>query len=348
MERFSIDESGYTGFDLLNPQQRFQGATAVSITNEDAAQLIKNYFPKLQASELKYNHLARRASYREPLLNLQRDVLSQNKCVTYVCDKRYLLTLLFLDYAVEPFYYLRGLNFYEDGQNYALGSILYLLGPTILGEGGFNGIMTAFQRAVRNKTSKDLDDLVAAVRHTMWGDIPEALGPLAHSAPECLRAIADPELSTDIAFVVLESLVSRMEIMASGNYRVEHDQSENLLKYHTLLQQLIAHEDHAVFHHTSITNTKFPLKLTKVAQVDSKESPAVQIADIMIGAAVEAVYSLTGRGKQSATAQDLMRLYAEDQFIFLMPDLDIEAHKEFRRNTQAGELIDYFAKHFHK
>lgn len=24
-----IDESGYTGFDLLNPEQRFQGATAV-------------------------------------------------------------------------------------------------------------------------------------------------------------------------------------------------------------------------------------------------------------------------------------------------------------------------------
>jgi len=32
MERFSIDESGYTGFDLLNPDQRFQGATAISIT----------------------------------------------------------------------------------------------------------------------------------------------------------------------------------------------------------------------------------------------------------------------------------------------------------------------------
>ena len=348
MERFSIDESGYTGFDLLNPQQRFQGATAVSITNEDAAQLIKKHFPKLQASELKYSSLAKRASYRDPLLNLQRDVLSRNKCITYVCDKRYLLTLLFLDYAVEPFYYAGGLDFYEDGQNYALGSILYLLGPTILGEGGFDGIMTAFQRAVRNKTSKDLDDLVAAVRRTRWEDIPEALGPLAHSAPECLRAIADQELSTDIAFVVLHSLVSRMEIMASGSYRVEHDQSKNLLNYHTLLQRLIAHDDQAVFHQASITGIEFPLKLTEVAQVDSKKSPAVQIADIMIGAAVEAVNSLSGRGKQSATAQDLMNLYADDQFIFLMPDLNIEAQKEFRRNTQAGEVIDYFAKHFHK
>ncbi len=32
MECFRIDESGYTGFDLLNLEQRFQGAAAITIT----------------------------------------------------------------------------------------------------------------------------------------------------------------------------------------------------------------------------------------------------------------------------------------------------------------------------
>ena len=55
--------------------------------------------------------------------SLQRDLLTHYKCVTYVCDKRFLLLLLmFADYAVEPFYYERGINFYEDGQNYAMAS----------------------------------------------------------------------------------------------------------------------------------------------------------------------------------------------------------------------------------
>mgnify|MGYP002682784146 CR=1 FL=1 len=35
MECFHIDESGYTGFDLLNAEQRFQGATAVAIEPTD-------------------------------------------------------------------------------------------------------------------------------------------------------------------------------------------------------------------------------------------------------------------------------------------------------------------------
>lgn len=58
MECFHIDESGYTGFDLLNPEQRFQGAIAVAITDDEAARLIRTHFPKLQAPELKYHALA--------------------------------------------------------------------------------------------------------------------------------------------------------------------------------------------------------------------------------------------------------------------------------------------------
>ena len=176
MECFRIDESGYTGFDLINRDQRFQGATAIAITDEDAARLIKEHFPKLQAEELKYRALSRRHSNHPRLLGLQRDLLTNYKCVTYVCDKLYLLVLLFLDYAVEPFYYERGVDFYENGQNYALASLLSLAGPTILGSGEFEAMLEAFQCAVKKKTPESLKALVAATRQTRWHELPEALG----------------------------------------------------------------------------------------------------------------------------------------------------------------------------
>ncbi len=55
---------------LLNLEQRFQGATAVAITDDEVARLIRAHFPKLQASELKYHALAKRPGYRQPLLDL--------------------------------------------------------------------------------------------------------------------------------------------------------------------------------------------------------------------------------------------------------------------------------------
>lgn len=56
MEYFYIDESGYTGFDLLNLEQRFQGASAVAISDDEAARLIHEYFPTLQAPDSSTTH----------------------------------------------------------------------------------------------------------------------------------------------------------------------------------------------------------------------------------------------------------------------------------------------------
>ena len=54
MECFSIDESGYTGFDLLNAEQPMQGATAVAIPTEDAARLIQEFFQSCKRRNLSF------------------------------------------------------------------------------------------------------------------------------------------------------------------------------------------------------------------------------------------------------------------------------------------------------
>lgn len=347
MECFRIDESGYTGFDLLNPQQRLQGAAAIAIRDDDAARLIEEHFPRRQAPELKYRALSRRPSSRPNLLALLRDVLQSYKCVSCVVDKRYMLILKFCDYAVEPWYYERGFDFYADGQNYAMGSLLSIAGPTILGAEPLEAMLAAFQSAMKEKTPGSLKALVAASRRTNWQELPEAIGPLAKDAcPDCLRAIATPGVSTDIAMVVMQALISRMEAMADGPYRVEHDESKNLATYHDLLQAFIDHTDEVELRQTAIASLKFPLKLTEVAQVNSRSSPAIQLADVLIGAVLEAGNIMTGQRTEGLDPDALLPLFKDEQLIHILPDIDFEAQKEFRRGTQASEAIDYFAANF--
>ncbi len=347
MECFSVDEGGYTGFDLLNLEQRFQGAAAIAITHEEASQLIEQHFPNLVAPELKYSSLARRPNNRERLLSLQKDVLAHHKCVTYVCNKRFLLILMFLDYAVEPFYYKQGFNFYEDGQNYSLGSLLYYTVPMLFRKDAFEALRIAFQKAMKEKTPDAINALVLAARACRWQQLPEALGPLVEASPECLAAIATPGVSTDAALVVLQSLISRMEVMADEPYQVEHDRSKNLLQYNALLQRFIAHDKAVEFTQSKIASIRFPLKLSAIAQVDSKESPSVQLADVLIGAAIEAANTLAGLRETGSDPQKLMSLYADHQIIHMFPSLNFEEQKKFRKGTQADEVIDYFSTHFH-
>ncbi|MEP2781102.1 MAG: hypothetical protein ABJP33_01520 [Pseudoruegeria sp.] len=273
-----------------------------------------------------------------------QDILSDFDCVTYVCDKRFMLTLTFLEYAVEPYYYERGFDFYANGQNYAMASMLHMAGPALLGKPQYQTLMEAFQRAMKEKTDEALTTLVKDARAINWEKMPEVLGPLAQYAnPDCLSEIASPGVTTDIALSVLTALITRMEIMASGPYRVEHDQSKNLATYHDYLQSFIGHEDAAQFRATEITTPSFPLKLTEVKQVDSKKSSAVQLADVMIGAAIEAANNLTGLRSGRLDPEQLLPLYAEDQFIHMLPSIDFEEQRRFRQGSQGGEVIDYLA-----
>lgn len=346
METFRIDESGYTGFDLLNDAQRFQGAAAIAISNDDAARLIKEHFPRLQATELKYRALSRREANHPRLMGLMRDLLSSYPNVTYVCDKRFMLSLMFVDYAVEPLYYdMKGPDLYEDGANYGMASLLHVAGPTLLGRAPFDRMMAAFQAAMKEKTPQALSDLVAAARETNWQELPEVMGPLADLAyPGCLEAISTPGVNTDVAFIVLQSLISRMEVMTGGPYRVEHDQSKNLTTYHELIEWFIGHDAEIEFRATEIASLKFPLKLSEVVQVDSKLSPALQVADVMIGAAIEAANNMSEQRSGGSDPDALSALYSEDQIISLGPSIDFAASKEFRRGSQTSAMIDYLAQ----
>lgn len=344
MKTFRVDESGYTGFDLLNPEQPFQGASALAISDDDAVHLIREHFPKLQAQELKYRALSRRVANHPRLLNMLRELHTQFDCITYVCDKRYLLALMFVDYAVEPFYYKRGFDLYEDGRNYGMASLLYLVGPTFLGQAMYDAIFTAFQRAMKGKSPEAIESLVQAVKKTKWQKLEEILGPIgSYAAPECLQAIITPGVDTDATFIVLQSLISQMEIMSEGPYRIEHDQSKSLTTYNALIQKFINHDAEVEFRVSEISGLKFPLKLAEVSQVDSVTSPAVQLADVMIGAAVEASKTFAGQRSGGLDPEEVFSLYQDDQFIHLTPSADFEDQRRFRAGNQSSTMIDYIA-----
>lgn len=148
--------------------------------------------------------------------------------------------------------------------------------------------------------------------------------------------------------VVLQALICRMEVMANDAYRVEHDRSKNLSHYHDILKLYIDHQHEVEFWQSQIATIRFPLKLTSVTEVDSRTSPAVQIADVLIGAAIEAANGLTGLRSSLLDSKAVMSLYRDDQLIHMVPSIDFADPKRFRQGAQAAELIEYFAANFNK
>lgn len=75
----------------------------------------------------------------------------------------------------------------------------------------------------------------------------------------------------------------------------------------------------------AITNFKLYLKLTEVTKVNSKNGPAIQLADLMIGAALEPGNIMTGHRTEGLDPDDLLLLFKDDQLIHMLRDLDFEA-----------------------
>lgn len=323
MRSVYIDESGYTGTDLLSQEQPFQGASAIYISDSDARALIKKYFPNIKSNELKYQRLARRSNNWDRLLCLQKDILDNFISISYVCDKKYLLILHFLNYAVEPFYYERNINFYEDGCNYTLASLLYYTADALLKGNNFKEILSLFQYAVKSKTELSISVLVEKIKTTRWKELPEVFGPLALENNSCIGAIRSKDVSTDGAYVVLLSLISRIESLVSQKYAIIHDKSKNLEQYDKVLGKMINHKNEISFKETELTTVRFPLKLSAVSQIDSKDSPGIQLADILIGGIMDSSKAITGI-KTNDYNKRIIDLYKDNQLIHLLPSLDFD------------------------
>lgn len=345
MNSVFIDESGYTGADLLNQDQPFQAASAIYLSDSDASRLIEKHFPRIKSDELKYRDLVRRKSNWNALIDLQSDLLENYECVSYICDKRFLLILHFLDYAVEPFYYERGVNLYEDGGNYSLASLLYYTADTLLKGNNFREILYLFQHAMKSKSEVSVAALIEKVKVSAWRELPEAFGPLAHESPSCKEAILHKDVSTDGAYIVLLSLITRLEAVINKGYDIIHDRSKNLEQYDITLNKMINHTDEVSFKETKLTTLKFPLKLRSVSQMDSRDSPGVQLADVLVGGIIDSSKVITGKKINDYNGR-IVDLYKDNQLIHLLPSIDFEGQKEFRKGTQGSEVIDYFSRHF--
>lgn len=345
MNMFSIDESGYTGRDLLNKSQKWQGASAISISNDDASYLIKQHFPKLQAPELKFSSLKRRVTNQKPLFNLQKDILENFPSSTCIADKRFLLVQMFIEYAVEPFYYDHGINLYENGGNVLMASMAYYVCQSYFGK-DFDAILLAFQNAMFEKSASAITALISSVRSVNWHQLPEVLGPIAMAHPDCIEAIIHPSITTDAAFVILQALISRTELLSNQPYTIDHDRSDNLLQYNNYLTMLIGCKTPAEFRMSKIAEIKFPLKLSQVNQVDSKLNPSVQLCDVLIGGAISAVQQLTQDKAMSFYSP--LKLYNGNQIIHFLPDIDFANQDKFRKGAQGGEMIDFIANQFIK
>lgn len=103
MRTYYVDETGFTGEDLLADDQPIFVQASNDFSDDEARGLIELHFTGVGSTELKYKLLARNGRHHQRIIALIRELANNPLRVSaWVAHKEYALMTLVVDWWMEP------------------------------------------------------------------------------------------------------------------------------------------------------------------------------------------------------------------------------------------------------
>ena len=236
MRTYYVDETGFTGEDLLDEDQPIFVQATNDFSADEANDLIASCFAGVGSAELKCSRLARGGRPHDKIIALIRALASDPLRVSaWVAHKEYALMTLVVDWWMEPLAYGHGLNLYKDGANHAMANMLYTCLQGFWPPGLRRKLLLHFQRMFRARTRERYEEcrtFVEKEKQRVDGDREEILRyfSLSFMLLGFEHVVGVPERVLDIALTGLVQLGHAWNGRYSGPWAVVHDQSSNMSK----------------------------------------------------------------------------------------------------------------------
>jgi hypothetical protein len=287
MKNIFIDESGYTGEDLLNQDQPFFVLASHDIEEDECRKLKTTYFSEVNATELKYSFLKKSKNQQDMVLNFLTDFLfKKDNYKTCVAYKKYVLVQKIVDFLVEPYMFDLGEDLYKDGQNIAMSNMLYYCLPSLGSKSFFEKLLNKFQNFMRNKNRKNYDELFFHI-NLIYGnkDLDSLLGILRPCDEIIGSNLIDriPPHALDLSFTFGMLMMSQWRDTTKDEIVLIHDKTSNMSKQILEWQAVMSCEidEQTIGWYKRKLNLPINIKETKF--VSSKDWIGLQIADILAG-----------------------------------------------------------------
>ena len=284
-----FDESGYTGYNLLDRDQPIFAIASTDIEPETAGTILRQSFPSYQGEEYKFSNIWR-SQNRDCLPEFSRRLAAlEERSFAWMIDKRYCALVKIVDFLIEPFFTNAGYDFYADGFSWKYANHIYF-GLTNLAPPGFFGrIVRAYQAFSRRPSMDTLKKLQ------------KDLTRLKREAPEELEVYLDQMRLGAKLFTHFYNLAtfkgadetqvtSMMAVVAhwrgrhSEDFIIVHDATANFFRRQELWERMTSSDVPRQTMRTSAgTDMEFPLRVISTRPVDSRENLTIQFCDVLAG-----------------------------------------------------------------
>jgi hypothetical protein len=317
MTTIYIDESGFTGDDLYNSEQRYFVIASTIIGDEEAERILRKCFPRYQGREFKFTNIWKRGTNRNGLRALANEIPAlADQMFTFIVDKRFSLLIKIFDYLVEPAAYASGYDWYADGWGMRyLNTVhrdLLLHGSEELYDETV-GLWDAFARSPS-------EDTLAAFSNHVDSTI-EVSNPPLSSMFDLLRRgligfradsprLEDFKDSSEIQVTSVFSSIVRWRQQRPEDFKLVHDESNAFLKQRGIWDSMLREDvEPQRFPISNGTDVELPIRVRSTTGVRSQDSAAIQLCDVLAGFAAKAAPGL-GSGTRDQFILELVMLGA--------------------------------------
>lgn len=344
------DEAGNSGPALLDPQQPVFILASHNYSEDEAKELLQVAISD-QGGEPKFSTLRKSNAGTKRLIDFINQLgLSPERIVSTVVHKEYLIVTKIVDAIVEHMAHRDGIDLYERGANIALANLHYYATRTFCNPKAFSGMLQGFVKMIREPTREHINRFYYWIRRVYETSKEEQRSPIAPllASEQFIDQILEgnPARSIDPA---LQSFVTHCVIWGDQRlkceFRMFHDRSKPLYaERDTISAFMDPNVEPAIIGYDRRKFT-FPLRARVLEFGDSKESPQLQLADLIAGS-VMAWAASKASDLYSDLALDLEGVGIERLVTnSLWPSLAITPEELGTSEVGGINAIDHIAKH---
>lgn len=345
MSGIYLDESGFTGTDLLSTEQPFFVVSSLLLDEATIAAWLPVLVQATQAAEPKFSQMVKSPRGRAGILAFCRLLdPNQSRMRFQLVHKRYALLGKLLDCVVEPMYYAHGHDFYFEGHNLAfLNGLHYASEPHAALQ---SAVLSSLLRLCREPSAATLFELGESVARLSAAS-PE-LNVLCAPVLDAVRwrrtaGVDDLNrklLTLQVAAVV--SLVRGWNQELTDSLIVIADQSKELNESLETLMAFANPELPEVKELAAGREIGLPLRIQEARLADSHTTPGVQLADVAAGLVAHVAMAMTDPARRiEGFSEQVVQLVKEWPRVFqIVPEPKFTAEALGRVGFDGNRILD--------
>jgi len=288
-----FDESGFTGYNLLDRSQPVFAVASADISEERAEEVLKASFPRYRGEEYHFTNIwrSRNRDGLRRFCNHLTEVADTAFC--YAMNKRFAVLTKIMDYLVEPAITDAGFDFYDEGfcwrySNYVYYGLTQFAPPELL-----DALLQHYQEFSRDPSQESLEQLQYRLR-LMASSVEEPLqvflDQMAMGAElfEEYNILATFKGTNNLQTGAMIAIIGHWRQNHQDDFAVVHDASSSFLRDRDMWEAVTGFDNPEVALRAGDGSfVEYPLRVVSTQAMDSRQSRSIQFCDILAGLAAK-------------------------------------------------------------